>query len=69
MDNTEVIEATETALRLRHTATGHVFTYRVEAGELLPGPVEEGRGPKDPGDVAADVRVAAKREAKRRGMI
>ena len=69
MDNTEVIEATETALRLRHTATGHIFTYRVEGGDLLPGPVEEGHGPKDPGDVAADVHAAAKREAKRRGMI
>ena len=69
MDNTEIIDATGSALRLRHTATGHVFTYRIEGGELLPGPVEEGPGPKDPGDVAADVHAAAKREAKRRGMI
>ena len=69
MDNTEVIDATDAALRLRHTATGHVFTYRVEAGDLVPGPVEEGHGPKDPGDVAADVHAAAKREAKRRGLI
>lgn len=69
MDNTEVIEATETALRLRHNATGHVFAYSVVDGDLVPGRVEEGHGPKDPGDVAADVRAAAKREAKRRGMI
>jgi hypothetical protein len=69
MDNTEVIDATDAALRLRHTATGHVFTYRVEAGDLVPGPVEEGHGPKDPGDVAADVHAAAKREARRRGLI
>lgn len=69
MDNTEIIEATGTRLRLRHTATGHVFSYGIEAGDLVPGPVEEGHGPKDPGDVAADVRAAAKREAKRRGLI
>lgn len=69
MDNTEVIGAEGGVLRLRHTATGHVFTYTVEGGDILPGRVEEGHGPKDPGDVAADVRAAAKREAKRRGMI
>lgn len=69
MDNTEVIEATDTSLRLRHNATGHVFTYRIEGGDLMPGRVEEGHGPKDPGDVAADVHAAAKKEAKRRGMI
>ena len=69
MDNTEIIEATGTALRLRHTATGHVFTYSVEGGDLVPGPVEEGHGPKDPGDGAADVRAAAKKEAERRGLI
>ena len=69
MDNTEVIDSDNGTLRLRHNATGHVFTYRVTAGDLMPGPVEEGHGPKDPGDVAADVHAAAKREAKRRGLI
>ena len=69
MDNTEVIDTTETTLRLRHTATGHVFTYQVAEGDLIPGRVEEGHGPKDPGDVAADVHAAAKREARRRGLI
>ena len=69
MDNTEVIDVTEAGLRVRHTATGHVFSYGIEAGDLVPGPVEEGHGPKDPGDVAADVHAAAKREAKRRGLI
>lgn len=69
MDNTEIIDAPDGVLRLRHTATGHVFTYQVVDGDLVPGRVEEGHGPKDPGDVAADVRAAAKREAKRRGMI
>ena len=69
MDNTEVIEAGEGRLRLRHNATGHVFSYAVEGGDLVPGPVEQGHGPKDPGDVAADVRAAAKKEARRRGLI
>ena len=69
MDDIEIIDAPPEALRLRHTATGHVFTYRIEAGELLPGAVEEGPGSKDPGDVAADVHAAAKREAKRRGFL
>ena len=69
MDNTEVIAVAGAELRLRHNATGHVFTYRVEGGDLVPGPVEEGPGPKDPGDVAADVHAAAKTEARRRGLI
>ena len=69
MDNTEILDGDDGALTLRHNATGHVFTYRIEAGDLVPGPVREGHGPKDPGDVAADVHAAAKREAKRRGLI
>ena len=69
MDNIELIDATATDLRVRHNATGHVFTYRAADGDLMPGTVEEGPGPKEPGDVAADVHAFAKREAKRRGMI
>ena len=69
MDNVEVLTITATALTLRHKPTGHVFTYHVEAGDLVPGPVQEGSGPKDPGDVAADVHAVAKQEAKRLKLI
>ena len=65
----EVLTSTATALTLRHRHTGHVFTYRVEAGDLVLGPVQEGPGPKDPGDVAADVHAVAKQEAKRLKLI
>ena len=69
MDTIEVVEAGPDSITLRHTETGHVFTYPVEAGDLLPARIKEGPGPKDPGDVAADVHAAAKREAKRRGLL
>jgi hypothetical protein len=69
MDTIEVVEAEPDRLTLRHNETGHVFTYLIAAGDLMPGGVIEGRGPKDPGDVAADVRAAAKREAQRRGLL
>ena len=69
MDEIELIEDGPDRLRLRHGPTGHVFTYTVAGGDLVPGPVEEGHGPKDPGDVAADVRAVAVREARRRGLM
>ncbi len=69
MDDIEWLEGGADRLRLRHTATGHVFTYTIAEGDLLPGRVEEGHGPKDPGDVAADVHAVARREAKRRGLL
>lgn len=69
MHDIDLIDDRPDRLTLRHTATGHVFTYRIEGGDLVPGPVEEGRGPKDPGDVAADVHAVAKREARRLGLI
>ena len=65
----EVLTMTSAALTLRHRPTGHVFTYHVEAGDLVLGPVQEGPGPKDPGDVAADVHAVAKQEAKRLKLI
>lgn len=69
MDMIEVVEAGRDSITLRHIGTGHVFAYAVEAGDLVPGRVTEGPGPKDPGDVAADVHAVAKREAKSRGLI
>ena len=69
MGDVDLLTNTETELTLRHRLTGHVFVYRVEAGDLVPARVREGPGPKDPGDVAADVHAVAKREAKRLGLI
>ena len=69
MDAIEIVDEGAASLSLRHTATGHVFTYRIESGDLVPGPVREGSGPKDPSDVAADVHAVAKREVRRRGLI
>ncbi len=69
MDEIETLEDRDGRLSLRHRATGHVFTYAIVAGDLVAGPVTEGPGRKDPGDVAADVHAAARREAKRRGLI
>ena len=54
---------------IRHEHTGHEFTYKVEGGTLTLGPVKEGHGPKDPGDVAADAHAAAMREARRLGLV
>lgn len=69
MSDIELVERTDDGLSARHKTTGHVFTYRVEDGDLVPGPVREGHGPKDPGDVAADVRAFARGEARRLGLI
>ncbi len=69
MSMIEVVEAGPDSITLRHTETGHVFTYPVAAGDLLPARIMEGPGPKDPGDVAADVHAIAKREARSRGLI
>ena len=72
MEGIEVVAAEGPELTLRHTHTGHVFTFRVGGDGpdgLAPGPVREGHGPKTPGDVAADVRAFAREEAKRRGMV
>ncbi len=69
MTDIRVLEAGPTGLRMQHAATGHVFTYGVDGGDLVPGRIEPGPGAKDPGDVAADVHAAAKMEARRIGLI
>lgn len=75
MEEIEIVSSSETELKVRHIGTGHEFTYLVDAqatelgNELRPGPVREGHGPLMPGDVAADARAFAKREAARLGLL
>lgn len=68
MSGCTLVSGDAKAIVVRHDRTGHVFTYRLEGGDLVPGPVQEGAGPKDPGDVAADAHAFAKAEAKRIGL-
>lgn len=65
MSGCELMSTGTSELTVRHNQTGHVFIYNIVDGELLLGPVHEGDGPKDPGDVAADAHAFAKQEAKR----
>ena len=69
MSGCELVSSEPSQLTVRHNQTGHVFVYSVAGGDLLLGPVREGAGPKDPGDVAADAHAFAKQEAKRLGML
>ena len=69
MSDCRLISNSDNDIVVRHERTGHEFTYRIEQGALLLGPVREGAGPKDPGDVAADAHAFATREAKRLHML
>ena len=65
MPDCTLVSDTESELVVRHEHTGHEFTYKLEDGNLMLGPVREGAGPKDPGDVAADAHAFARQEARR----
>lgn len=69
MSDCSLVSSGDTEIVVRHEHTGHVFTFRIEDGFLRLGPVREGAGPKDPGDVAADAHAFARIEAKRAGLI
>ena len=65
MSDCSLVSNTATELVVRHERTGHEFTFKFEDGNLMLGPVREGAGPKDPGDVAADAHAFARQEARR----
>ncbi len=67
MNGCSLVSKSATEIVVRHDHTGHEFTFRVEGDDLLLGPVKEGAGPKDPGDVAADAHAFARAESKRTG--
>jgi hypothetical protein len=70
MEQIELLTHTGNELTVRHRPTGPIFTYRINAAcELETGLVFQGPGAQEPRDVAADVRVVAKREARRLGLI
>ena len=69
MGGCELMSTGSSELTVRHKQTGHVFVYTIVDGQLLLGPVREGAGPKDPGDVAADAHAFARQEAKRLNML
>lgn len=62
-----LVSNTPTEIVVRHDETGHVFRYRIEGENLMLGPVTEGAGAKDPGDVAADAHAFARQELRRLG--
>lgn len=67
MSDCTLVSSSPTEIVVRHDNTGHQFTFTIEGDDLMLGPVQEGAGPKDPGDVAADAHAFARQEAKRLG--